>query len=172
MEDKLIYSPRTKQQIKDVLYGFLYDPVLKHFKSRIDSIILKNSTLLKSDHTSFVYKGVLYSCNTTKLPRKLNKLLTPLHSMMEEYLNDVMQLNSHELPYVVGFINQVLNSSSDLHDYLRILPSSMHLPIERLIATCPCSVTKLSSTDVKALQDKNKSAITMMKQRLLTNLLI
>lgn len=172
MDEVLQHDPRTKQAIKDILYAFLYESVQKKFKQRLDTIITKNTVLLGATHNSFIYRNVIYSCDTQKMPRKMNRLVPQLVSTMEDYLKDAQQLNNTELPYVLGFINQTLNASNDLHDYLKVLPSALHQPIEALITTYPCRTKKLSEQAVAALQEANKSAVVLIKQRMVTNLII
>lgn len=172
MSEQLQHDPRTKQQIKDVLYEHLYRQVEKQFKHRLDSLIVKNAVLGGCSHKSFMYKNVLYSCDTDALPRKMNRLINALQPAMNEYIKDVKQLNEKELPYVLGFINQVLNSSNELHDYLRLLPQAVHHPMMALINTCPCRGQKLPEEAVVLLQSKNQASIKMMKARMVTNLLI
>jgi len=170
--EKLEHDPRTKQQIKDALYAFLYDPVQRQFKARIDTIIERNTILGGYSHKHFVYKGTTYNSDVTNPPVKRNRLLPALRVPMDEYLADQSQLNLHELPYVLGFINQVLNASCDLTDYLRVLPESVHQPLQKLMATCPCRTATLAQDRVEQLKVKNQEPINLMKQRLVTNLLI
>ena len=172
MSEVLQHDPRTKSQIKDMLYAFLYEPVQRQFKTRLDSLIKRNTVILGASHQSFIYKGNLYTCDITPPPRKLNRLVPQLVPDMDAYLADLKQLNDKEVPYVMGFINQVLNSSNDLHDYLRLLPSSVHQPIQKLIDSCPYRTKKLTDEQVQELQTRNKQYIDLVKQRMVTNLLI
>lgn len=172
MDEPLQHDPRTKQQIKDAIYGFLYEPILSQFQTRLDGIIVKNCVLLGNSEKSFIYKGVTYSTSNTQLPLKMNRLQKQLFMDMEDYLKEIRQLNNYELPYVLGFIGQVLNSSNHPNDYLRILPSAIHRPVEKLIQTCPCRANKLTQEDVEALQNNNKVPINLIKQRMVNNLLI
>lgn len=172
MSEQLQHDPRTKQQIKDLLYGLLYDPVQKQFKHRLDHIIVRNAINSGYSHKSFMYKNVLYSCDINAPPRRMNRLLVGLHSEMSEYLKDLKQLNEKEVPYVLGYINQVLNSTNNLSDYLRLLPEVVHEPLKALIATCPCHTIKLHQDTVAMLQTKNHNSIVLMKQRMVTNLII
>ena len=172
MSEGVQHDPRTKKQIKDLLYAFLYEPVEKQFKQRLDALIARNTVILGASHQSFTYKGNLYSNDPAALPRKLNRLAPQLAPDMDAYLADLKQLNDREIPYVIGFINQVLNSSNDLHDYLRVLPSSLHQPIQRLIVSCPCRTKRLTDSEVQEMQAKNQQSIDLIKQRMVTNLLI
>jgi hypothetical protein len=117
---------------------------------------------------------VLYTSESTPPPamRARNKLLPQLRPPMDEYLKDVQQLNTIELPFVLGFINQVLNASNSLQDYLRLLPESVHRPVLQMVASCPCHTTQLPDERVLQLVEKNVDSIALMKQRLVTNLLI
>jgi len=170
--EQLQHDPLTKSLIKEALFSFLYDPVKRQFKTRIDTLIARNSLLGGFSHNHFVYKAKLYNGETTVPPLKKNRLVPALRDQMEEYLADQKQLNDHEIPYVVSFINQVLNSSNDFHDWLRLFPDSVHLPITQLQATCPCRTIHLPQDKVDQLRAKNQDSINLMKQRLVTNLLI
>lgn len=170
--DKIEYDPRIKSAIKDALHHFLYAPVENEFDIRMDKLITRNTALGGYSHKHFVYRGVLYTREATPAPLKKNRLVPALRNDMEEFLRDQAQLNEIELPYVVGFINQVLNSSNSLADYLRVLPESMHRPLQTLIDSCPCRSNLLSEDRVLHLQCKNANTISLMKQRLASNLLI
>lgn len=172
MEDYLQHDPRTKQQIKDMLYAFLYGPIQKQFKKQLDAIIIKNAVLSQASHASFTYKGIVYSCDPGPPPRKMTRLVPQLQPLMEDYLKELRQLNSQELPYVLGFITQVLNASNNLHDYLKVFPEAIHQPIDAYIASCPCRTKHLTDFDVDCMQKKNAATIVMIKQRMTTNLLI
>ena len=172
MSEVLQHDPRTKSQIKDMLYAFLYEPVQRQFKTRLDFLIKRNTVILGASHQSFIYKGNLYTCDIAPPPRKLNRLGPQLVPDMEAYLTDQKQINDKEIPYVVGFINQVLNASNDLHDYLRVLPQSLHPPIQKLINSCPCRTKKLTDTEVQEIQVKNQRYIDLVKSRMVMNLLI
>jgi hypothetical protein len=65
----------------------------------------------------------------------------------------------------------VLNSSNDLPDYLRLLPSIIHQPIQDVINTCGCRTTHLTPEVVQAIQAKNEQSIELIKKRLVLNLI-
>lgn len=170
--EQLQHDPRTKQLIKDTLYEFLYRPIENQFKNRLEVLIVRNTLLGGYSHKSFNYKGVLYNCDNGPPPRKWNRLILQLKPAMDEYLFELKQLNEQEMPFVIGFINQVLNASNDLQDYLHIFPESIHQPLEKLIGSCPCQTKQLSNERILELKEKNKTPINMVKQRMVTNLLI
>lgn len=167
----LQHDPRTKQQIKDLLYSYLYDPVERKYHQKLKSLIQRNSLALNKPEECFSYRGVIYFEELSRIPRKVARLVPALHPEMDQYLADLKQLNEQELPFVLGFITQVLNASNDLQDYLRVLPESIHKPIEELIASCGCRTTQLPAETVEQLKARNAQSIALMKQRLVLNLL-
>lgn len=169
--DKLLHDPRTKMQIKEALYEFLYGPLNKAFKARLDTIIIKNTIATHSGHQAFIYKGNVYAIHNQGLPRRAARLADQFRPEMDEYLAELKEIQNTEVPYVLGFINQVLNSTNELHDYLRILPDAVHRPITSLIATCPCRSKSLTAEEAELMTSKNKDAILLIKKRLVNNLL-
>ena len=169
--EHLHHDAMTKTIIKEKLYTFIYMPVINTFKNRLESIIVRNAVISGYSHKSFVYKGELYSCDTASPPRKANRLSVQLKMEMDDYLKDIKELNNKEIPMVLGFINQVLNTSDRLSDYLRVLPESIHRPLEDLINACPCRSLQMTDTEVSRMKQQNKSSIDLLKQRLIINLL-
>lgn len=169
--ETLQLDPRTKQQIKETLYEYLYSPLLKSLKNELDTLIIKNALITHSTHQSFTYRGETYSCDVYRNPSRAVPLAKQLFVEMDQYLQQVTDINSKEIPYVLGFINQVLNSSNELHDYLRVFPDAVHSPIARLIATCPCRAKSLDEAEAEKLRQSNINAIALIKQRLVRNLL-
>jgi len=170
--DRLEHDGKTKQQIKDALYSYLYEPTQRSFKTRIDTLIARNTLMGGYSHKHFIYKGVVYNGEVTLPPLRKNRLLASLKGEMEDYLADLEKLNNTELPYVIGFINQVLNSSCDFQDYLKVLPESLHPPLLKLSATCPCKNSRLDPDRVKAIVEANTGSIALVKERLVRNLLL
>lgn len=170
--DQLQHDPLTKSQVKQTLYEYLYTPVEKQFRTRIDTLIIRNTLLGQHSHKSFHYKGVLYSCDSAPPPRKWNRLVPQLKEQMEDYLRDMDDLNRRELPYVLGFINQVLNSSNHFEDYLRLLPECLHPPLKKLIASCPCHNGSLVDDRIEQLVKANQMPIALIKQRMVSNLIL
>lgn len=172
MDETLQHDPKAKFQIKNALFDFLYSPVQKKLAKKLEQIAIKNAVLGKYSHASFAYKDEFYCCDTNPPPRKMNRLLLQMQGPMNEYLAEQKELNENELPYVLGFINQVLNSSNELHDYLRVFPEATHHPIQQLINTCPCRTKSLTDESIDSLKQNNKEAIRLLCQRMLINMII
>lgn len=168
----LHHDPTTKQQIKDALYDLLYTPIQTKFQKQLDQLIIRNTILGKYTHKSFTYRGMFYSCDPTPAPRKTNQLVPELQDEMNAYLVELDTLNKTELPYVLGYINQVLNSSDNLPDYLKLLPESVHSAIHPLISSCPSHTNKLPDTEVQDIRTKNQKGFNLMLQRMTLNLLV
>lgn len=166
------YDPKTKQHLKDQLYKLIYDPVELHFKKRLEEIIRKNTHITRARHNSFSYKGVLYTDSNDPPPLKQNRLDPLLKPEMDKYLKEVMELNNEELPFVLGFVTQVLNASKSLQDYLALLPEHLHTTVLEVIKNCPCKECFLTQQQIELIKDKNSYGVSLLKQRLVRNLLI
>lgn len=172
MTDELVYDPKTKQLIKNKIYQHLYLPVRSHFDKRLHTIITKNSLMLGNGQEWVSYRGDSYAINEdAPAPRPMNRLRPEMKPAMDDYLKDLGKLNNTELPYVLGFINQVLNSSNSLQDYFKVLPESVHQPIRDMVAACACKHPKLTPEQVQELLSKNQLPIELMKQRMVLNLI-
>lgn len=172
--DELTYDPRTKQLIKDKIYQHLYEPTKRQFQQRLKAIVVKNSLIHQNGQPCFRFNGQIYSDPASKppFPLPINDLHTSLESLMEEYLEDQEKLNKEELPYVLNYITQVLNSSEHLPDYFKLFPSSVHPVIQELIDSCVCRAEEITMDKAEAIKQKNTIPIELMKQRMVLNLLI
>ena len=105
----------NKQQIKDLLYSALYNPVQHHFKKRLIDLARVNSFLAGDPNQAFTFMGQLYNHNTDRSSLvQPNDLATLLHPLMGKYLRDLAEINHNELPYVLGYIDRLSNSFNGL----------------------------------------------------------
>ena len=169
--DTLSNDPRTKQQIRDFLIDFLYAPPKDKLQKRLQQLIDKNCQLIGCTHKHFVYKGVVYTSDIYPVPHQRTRLHPALKPLMDEYLGDIKKIYDEEMPYVLGFITQVLNASNSIYDYLRLLPESVHSPLETFISTCVCQTKNLTDEQVKAIIEKNAAYILLLKSRMVKNLI-
>lgn len=171
--DSIAYDPRTKKRIKDALYEFLYGPVQIQMDKTLKGLIIKNSLIFRNGQTVFTYKGETYTYTPgEKYPRPMNRLDKSLHNEMDVYLDELTRLNTEEIPYVVNYIKQVLNSSDSFADYYRLLPDSVHHPIKELEKGCPCRSVTLTPDMAAVIQQKNTKPIELMRNRMVYNLLL
>lgn len=169
---EIVHDPKTKQYIKNKLLEMLYKPVEDILEKRLQDIIIRNTILIKGTHKHFLYKGELYNIDDSPVPRKLYRLSDSLKEEMDDYLAEIKELNQQEVPYVVGYINHVLNSSNAFMDYLKLLPDALHECVKKIASACPCKNDKLSPEAIDAIKTKNKKPIDLMKQRMVINAVI
>lgn len=172
-QEELVYDPKTKQMIKDTLYQHLYGPVQEHYQKRLDTIIQTNSKLHGNSQRRLRYQETVYEMtNPGDVVRPINMVHPDVKPQMKEYIEDLTKLNSRELPYVLGFINQVLNSSNSLQDYFKVFPESVHQPIRELVDRCSCRGEFLKPETVERLKARHQVSIDLMKTRMVKNLLL
>ena len=164
-------NPLSKQEIKDRLYHFLYDPLMQRMQARLSRLIQQNSLVQQTEYLGFSYKGQAYVIDSRQQPIRLPRLVSGLRPQMDAYLEEANHINCTEIPFVLGFITQVLNSSNDLQDYLKVLPDCLHPPIREMALSCACLTERLNQSQVEDLQRRNQVPIELIKQRLVLNLL-
>lgn len=161
----------SKMQIFNSLRDLLYTPITNQMKSKLQDIILRNTLINKYSHKSFTYKNEFYSDDATPPPRIMNRLHPSLVSDMENYLKEWKALNQEEIFYVMGFISQGLNASNNLQDYLKIFPEPLHQRLRQFSNYPSYCDTHLSQQKIQMIRDKNEKAISLIKQRMVLNLL-
>lgn len=167
------YSPKMKREIRDHLYHYLYDPVDRAMQRKIKNLVIQNSKLKNSAAQSFRFRGEVYRMDPdSRTIGHIPPLDSSLHAEMRDYLKSLETLNFHEIPYVLGFINQALNASDDLQDYRRILPENLHPPLDNIISKCLCRQARLPEEAVEEIRAKNEEAARLLRQRLARNLVM
>lgn len=171
MSEQLQYDPKSKQLIRDRLYYFLYEPVEQAFQKRLDAIIEQNSRRMGNAQRRLNYKCETYEATNPGPPdRAVNRCHKELLPLMKDYVADLEELNTQEVPYVLGYITKVLNSSESMADYFRLLPESVHEPLKKL--ECLCQNRSLPDDKVEQLKARHEQPILMMKKRMVENLLL
>lgn len=167
------HDPKIKQQLKDLLYHYLYDPVLIKFKQRQVQLIETNCTLINNPDLHFTYRGEIYQVNERVcLPRRLNRLDPRLYGEIDAYIAERDQLYKHEMPLVMGYVTQVLNMSDNYYDYLKAFPESVHRPFHQYVKVSGVPPKGVQDAVIDELIAKNAELIGLMKQRMLLNLLL
>lgn len=172
MTDQLRYDPTSKMRIKETLYQFLYTDVEAAFQKRLDTLIQHNSLMVGNTQEYVSFQGETYHTSraTRPEPRLVNRCHKDMAPLMRDYVRDLEKLNQHELPYVMGYINKVLNSSESLMDYFELLPEAVHAPLKKL--SCPCTEHRLKPHQITEIQKTHQSALAKLKMRLVENLLL
>jgi len=170
---ELVYQgPTIKQQLKDLLYGFLYTQVNQQFVERLQAITTRHRQLSNSAQPYFLFRGEVY-CGDPTVQRdgRIRQLVRGLHPDMDEYVKELKELNDYEIPMVLGFFTNMLNASNDVQDYLRILPESMHTAFDDWLTVYPSTSTTLTDAQIAEIQARNALPIKLLKGRLFLNLL-
>lgn len=165
-------DPLAKQTIKNELENFLYLPVKKSLERQISVLIVRNTLLNKCLYKAFYYKEKYYTLEIGPPPLKRNMLNPQLKPEMDTYLKEKKHLEETEIPYVLGFITQVLNSSNNFADYFKIFPEALHRTIHNIRLSYVTNSKQLTDEEINNLLQRNKVAIDLLKARLVTNLLI
>lgn len=156
----------TKQLIKDTLHEFLFEPINASLKKQLEHLIYRNCVVSHYTHKSVAYKGVVYNVDTEAPPRRWNRLAPEFRPIMDKMLQETAELVNYEVPYVMGYITQVLNSSEYVADYLALLPDCVHPAFRKLLKTLPTPSVE------PAKKVFNQKAVDLIKQRMVTNLLL
>lgn len=164
-------DPRIKSSIKLAITISLYNNSSMSLMNRLNQIIVRNTAINGYADEAFTYKGEYYTYTATGRPRLSNRLTPDLHPIMDEYLADLHALESIEQPTVMGFITKVLNSSNSILDYLLIFPEAFHSRIKEITALAPIEPRKLTDEEVEKLIADNEHAISLLKQRLVLNMI-
>lgn len=167
------YDPKTKLHIRDAIYDHLYGTAHAHFDERLKKLIQENTTIYKNTQPCFKYKGEVYTLEPGKMvPRPTNWLDRSLYTEMDKYLEDLEEMKEGEIPYVLSYLNKVLNASDSFQDYYRLLPEALHPVLRKLEESCPCRNDLLDQSVVDKIRNSNVIAIKRIKRRMTRNLLL
>lgn len=169
----LAYDPKTKLRIRDAIYDHLYGPAEAKFQQILKDLIHRNTAIYRNTQPCFKYKGEVYTLEPGKMiPRPTNWLDQSLYGEMEAYLSDRKEMQDDELPYVMGYLNKVLNASDSFQDYYKLFPEAIHPVLRKLEASCPCRNDLLDDKTIEKIRNSNVIAIRRIKRRMTLNLLI
>lgn len=167
---KLQYLALQKARIKNLLYEYLYAPILEEFSQIIKKTAQQNNAPTGQSNTSFQYMSLRYFKSGAKMPYcGAQDLRGELIESFDRYLEQINHINRHEVPQVLEFISETLHSSDSLLDYFEILPVAIHEPLRQLISTCPCRNSQLTDEQVHDLKNRNTKSIELLKRRIKQN---
>lgn len=171
---ELNYSPESKQNIKDAIYTALYAQVNERYQAALDKLIHRNSVICGNTQDAVWHKGTIYRTQTAPLhtPKPVNKLDASLFQEFNELEDSRNYLNTQEMPYVIGYVNQILNSTASFEDYYDLLPDALHGVLDKMQQQCPCRTQELTQDVVEALKAQNQKPLDLLRQRLVSNLLM
>jgi hypothetical protein len=158
--------------IRTSIHEFLYGPVREYYQRELHELIDLNEQISQGVNEIFVYRGIRYAKKEFRhLPKHIPRLDPTLHDRMERYLAETKELNDVEVPLVMGYIQNVLNTSDQLQDYLALFPSAIHPPIQQVIDHCNCRGVNLTLAEAEKMIDTHAKSFDYIKQRMVFNLL-
>lgn len=166
-------DPRLKQTIKKEIQSYLYKPIWKYYDNWLNKIIARNCDANKTNNRHFRYRGQIYKTdNRILVPMKIDLLHESLRKEMDQYISELNYLDKHEIAYVNNFINQMLNATESFRDYYQILPESLHQSLANLTHIHCYQTRYLSDDSIAHLISSNEHSISLIKERLVKNLLL
>ena len=156
---------------RTMLYGKARDKGL----AMLNDLIRRNSIQCGNQQRCFMYRGELigagnYNLKSERLPRPVNRLIGELHPEMDKITKDY-HTRKDELPLVEGYFHRVFIKGNTLNDFLRLIPSSLHYPINALADFFP-SATDLDDDVIQQFLTDNDEYLKLIKRRLALNLLL
>lgn len=159
-----------KQDILKNVFSFIYSKAEERSKNLLEAIITKNTAIIGSGDLFLFYKGEHHSCrNAKRTVRKTNPLVPALKPFMEEWLDGREALKS-ESSLVTSFLAAGLNLSNNVTDYPRIFPDCLHPALQPFLSH-PNHSEPVSDASIRAFQESNHRAISLIKQRLMLNVI-
>lgn len=173
----MVYGPETKAHIKDSIYAALYEQVDEKFSNQMDALIIENSGLNQNQQRLMKYRGEFkyhsqYDKNSRVPASKINSLHPSLEPRYLALMKEKDRINNDELPFVLGYVNQVLNVSNGFEDYYKLFPALLHPILDKLKQDCPCRNAELPQELIDSMLSQSQKSIAMLEQRAMTNLLM
>lgn len=161
-----------KQDVKNAILTFLYEPVSKGFHQEIVEVVRANIVKTKSSQIGFMYRGEWFTTDYRKLyPRRKQRLHKDLVSQMDGILERRKAVYDVEVPYVNGYITKVLNTSDSVEDFIALFPQALSKPIKESTVAITRKPAKHSDEFVQAFLQENAKSLEYLKTRLVLNLL-
>lgn len=159
--------PLINQVIKDTLQEFLFKPAYSALHTQIKALVVRNCVICKYSHKSVVYKSLHMNFDEEAPPRPWNRLTPELRPAMDKLLAEMDYLKTQEEPFVMNYITQALNAGQSVSGVMHLLPECLHPAFKKL-----GSHFSPKDEPTKRLFVVNEKAVAMIKQRLVTNLLM
>lgn len=167
----MVQNPTLKLAIKRNIETYLYKEPLAKLRAELELLITSNDALSNTCTYLFTYRGKRYKWYDTVPLKYGTPLLHPsLHERMDAYIQSMKYLTDYEVPLTMGYVQNVLNTSDRVHDYLHLLPSALHPAIESL-AKEVCGSKVLTFDDAEKMVKTHEKSIDLIKERLMLNLL-
>lgn len=186
MTEKSHYNPLVKQQLLKQLKIEIYAPIVNSLNREFWNINRRNTVKCGFNHNVFTYRGIFYSGNILidlnldyeDYYSRINThnykehLATEFHIAFDDLLAKRDLISEKEMPLVMGYVTQVLNISNNPHNYLKLLPDTLHKCIRIIAPFSEDVVDTISPARIENIKTVNKEYIDLLKLRLMSNLLL
>lgn len=165
-------SQPSKLYLKVKLTDFIYAPMQKQFLENLSKIIKRNSIIWGNYQEAMWYRGELY--HTVEWQPSLvpiNRLHDSLVEEMEKYLADMDQVNCEEKPYIDNFLTRILNTVNSVEECKLFFPDALHPILDKFEDVFPNKDFLLDNTEIETLQQETHTSASLLKQRLVYNLI-
>lgn len=166
--DHLKGKLRIKQAIEHHLYG-AFD---ERLQVRLSELIDQHMAMTQDFAESFAYKGIRYVKQGFRVhPSRIRRLHPDLFMLMDQWLVDFTAINDYERPLVMGYVQTVLNTSAKPSDYLMLFPTALVEPFKDQLALLCDDYSHVGLDEAEAFVTQHENTYSLLKIRLMTNLL-
>lgn len=165
-----LYKTQIYLHIKDKLYG-----QGQHFINMARSKIARHNGNLPFYYDNFKYSITGIECSGTFSNEYTTELPKEFIPRMEEILHEEIELNNEE-HIVMTFVRQALNIGDTIADFRELLPSILYdyFPKvdQKYLEAAGHLKVEIDSAEILAFTNKNKHISDIIKNRLMTNLIL
>jgi hypothetical protein len=171
--------PALRLQLQKELYNIVYARYQRQSGEKIMSLIQKNQGLQRLAFPAFSYKGEKYSSipeGARGADRKIIRipyqpLDKSLHAEMDAWLEAKADIEREEAVFVMNALSAVLKSTTNINDYIRLLPELLHPHLHYVASLCECQVQSMTDEQVERLLATHGRYINVIRERQLRYLL-
>lgn len=153
----------------------LYVKPLDDIRKRLYALGDHNGQLVGNQQRCFLYRGEMFAVECYpkgKVPRPINWLRPELHADMQRLQDEKHEIENLEMPYVLGYLQRVMQVARTQRDYLALIPNVLHAPIKKHATAFANYLEDLPDTEVAAFLQDNDRYLGKLKERMTFNLLL
>lgn len=172
------FAPGHKETIFNGFRRELYGVPLDVLKREKDALLLQNMNkqhVLMLENIQTYFNGAWHVLSTNDPRGKVVRLEldSEFHVEMKEIQDEWLTLESEELD-IIAYLKRILNRAMTLSDLHRLTPQCLHFKLPRDVISkfSGHGHQMISEEDILTFQRVNQDAEDLVKQRMLTNLLL
>lgn len=171
--DILEHDPNSKLRVRDALLLVIYQPCLAKMQASLTKIIDRNNTCWNAPQNGFLFQGKYYSVDNRPPPPvdECNFLHPKLFSEMFDYLKKEREILD-ESARIDSYLTKILNASDSFPDYFKLFPAFLHPTLQKFVDSCPCHNRQLNDAEIQSLQKESETAVQLIQERMVFNILL